>query len=69
MCPSLEHNEDFFSQRRFALKLIGVFTESFGLQGRRRAFKSGPAEDVNECRRHERGEHEGGLEGLPREKF
>ena len=27
-----------------------------GLQGRRRVFQSGPAEEAIECRRHERGE-------------
>ena len=27
-------------------------------QGRRRVFKSGPAEEAGECRRHEREEHE-----------
>ena len=27
----------------------------FGFQGRRRLLKSGPAEEVIECRRHERG--------------
>ena len=45
-------------------------------QGRRRVFKSGPAEEIIECRRHERGRaQEGGpnpplsLGGLPRENF
>ena len=47
-------------------------------QGRRRVFKSGPAEEIIECRRHERGggEHERGspplvrgIGGLPRENF
>ena len=31
------------------------------IQGRRRIFKSGPAEEAIECRRHERGEHERGI--------
>ena len=46
------------------------------LQGRRRVFKSGPAEEIIECRRHERGRaREGGspivrgVRGLPREHF
>ena len=48
------------------------------LQGRRRVFKSGPAEEDIECRRHERGRaregdyspsRKGGLGGLPRENF
>ena len=47
-------------------------------QGRSCVFKSGTAEEVIECRRHEGGEHErgdyspsrqGGLGGLPREFF
>ena len=44
-------------------------------QGRRRVFKSGPAEEIIEFRRHERGRARevtpslGGLGGLPREKF
>ena len=43
------------------------------LQGRRRVFKSDPAEEAIECRRHERGESTRGgyspsrLRGLPRE--
>ena len=36
------------SERRFAGGPI--------VQGRRRVFKSGPAEEIIECRRHERGE-------------
>ena len=46
-------------------------------QGHRRVFKSGPAEEIIECRRHERREStrgglsfsSGGLGGLPREQF
>ena len=39
-------------------------------QGRRRLLKSGPAEEVIECCRHERGESKGrGVGGLPRENF
>ena len=42
-------------------------------QGRRREFKSGPAEEIFECRRHKRGRAERGLPlslgGLPRENF
>ena len=43
-------------------------------QGRRRIFKSGPAEEIIECRRHERGESTRGglplwLGGLHRENF
>ena len=41
-------------------------------QGRRRALKSGPAEDMVECRRHERGiapSPRGGSGDLPRENF
>ena len=35
------------------------------LQGRRRVFKSGPAEEAIECLRHERGSaREGGLIGV-----
>ena len=30
------------------------------MQGRRRIFKSGPAEEIVECRRHERGRARGG---------
>ena len=33
------------------------------MQGRRRVFKSGPVEEIIECRRHERGESTIG--GLP----
>ena len=49
-----------------------------GMQGRRRVFKSGPAEEAIECRRHERvrareGDYPpsryGGLGGLPPEKI
>ena len=50
--------------------------ENFTQQGLRRVLKSGPAEEIIECRRHERGEHErgiplslGGVRGLPRENF
>ena len=39
------------------------------VQGRRRIFKSGPAKEIIECRRHERGESTRGLGGLPRENF
>ena len=47
------------------------------IQGRRRVLKSGPAEEIIECRRHERGRARerdspsryGGLGGFPREKF
>ena len=45
------------------------------LQGRRRALKSGPAKDIVECRRHERGRareevnRKGGSGDLPREIF
>ena len=47
------------------------------MQGRRRIFKSGPAEEIIECLRHERGESRRGglalslwgLGGLPRENF
>ena len=47
------------------------------IQGRPRVFKSGPAEEIIEFRRHERGESTrggsslslGGLGGLPRENF
>ena len=43
-------------------------------QGRRRVFKSGPAEEIIECRWHERGESTRGrlplsFGGIPREKF
>ena len=43
----------------------------FLFQGRRRVFKSGPAEETIECRRHERGIplSLGGLGCLPRENF
>ena len=55
-----------------------VYTRSVErIKGRRRVFKSGPAEEIIECRRHERGESTrgglplwlGGLGGLPRENF
>ena len=41
------------------------------IQGRRRVFKSGPAEEIIECRRHERGTPPlvRGLGGLTRENF
>ena len=46
------------------------------IQGRRRVFKSGPAEEIIECRRHEWGRARegdspslGGLGGLPQENF
>ena len=47
------------------------------MQGRRRIFKSGPAEEIIECQRHERGgrAREGdsplvrGVRGSPRENF
>ena len=49
------------------------------IQCRRRVFKSGPAEEIIECRRHERGgggEHErvtlplvSGVRGSPSRKF
>ena len=42
-------------------------------KGRRRLFKSGPAEEAIECRTHESGDYspsrKGGLGGLPRENF
>ena len=42
-----------------------------GIQGRRRVFKSGPAEENIECRWHERGTPPlvRGLGGLPQEIF
>ena len=54
------------------------FPTMWDVQGRRRVFKSGPAEEDIECRRHERGRaregdyspsRKGGLGGLPRENF
>ena len=43
------------------------------MQGRRRLFKSGPAEEAIECRRHERGDYspsrKGGFGGPPPRKF
>ena len=57
---------------------MGLLIESGCMsQGRRRVFKSGPAEEATECRRHERGIIEGGLSplslggfgGLSRENF
>ena len=41
------------------------------MQGRRRVLKSGPAEEIIECRRHERMTplSLGGVRGLPRENF
>ena len=42
------------------------------IQGRRRVLKSGPVEDMVECRRHERGlapSRKGGLGDLPRENI
>ena len=48
----------------------------FALQGRRRVFKSGPAEEISSADGTRGGEHErgtpvrlGGLGGHPREKF
>ena len=59
--------------------MIKNIAKALGTQGRRRVFKSGPAEEAIECRRHERGEstrwggyspsRKEGLWGLPREFF
>ena len=52
-----------------------VKSRYFMHQGRRRVLKSGPAEEIIECRRHERGRAREGdpsplsLGGLPRENF
>ena len=54
-----------------------ICLDFFQCQGRRRVFKSGPAEEIIECRRHERRQNTrggwplllGGLRGLPRENF
>ena len=58
-------------------RLAGPFATPWRDQGRRRVFKSGPAEEAIECRRHEsgestRGDHSPSLQGVwgpPPRKF
>ena len=63
-----------FNSNVNVLNVLSPFSMKISMcyQGRRRVFKSGPAEEAVECRRHEMGESTrslGGFGGPPPRKF